>query len=304
MNTKFKYLITIFAGIVLLAIVIVPNLPKPKITLSDQIAIDKIISEQNADLPRKLGTIGWLNSVQFEDNSLVYHMSVNGDATIDTVYENNYSQFHKIYLYSIVTMNGQGNYGTILTRCLDAKDLNLKCVVTTPSKRRFEWTLSPSEIIAFMDSCKANPTEAMYSIIDMQVKLKKQQLPAVVDASGNVRTISINAISSATCNDGDILLDIQHTENDIEICYLTGEQEYSLSDIVNSVDDMQFLSALTDVLAQDDDVRELLNSLAISHSNLILHYEGVKTKRNVTIKIPYVLIRENCDVPQELLSIN
>jgi hypothetical protein len=155
-----------------------------------------------------------------------------------------------------------------------------------------------------MDSCKANPTAAMYSIIDMQVKLTKQQLPAVVDASGNVRTISINAISSATCNDGDILLDIRHTENDIEICYLTGEQEYSLSDIVNSVDDMQFLSALTDELAQDDDVRELLNSLAISHSNLILHYEGVKTKRNVTIKIPYVLIRENCDVPQELLSIN
>lgn len=303
MEKKFKVILGCFVGIVLLAVLIVPTLPKPKLTLSKRLAIEQCLQEQNADLPRKIGTIGWLNAIQLEHDAMVYKMSVVGDAAIDSIYENHDEEMRTILLYSIVMMNGQRDYGTIFSQGLDALGLNLKATITTPSNRTFEWTIVPSELTAFVDSCQKNSTQSMYAIIDMQVQLTKQQLPAVIDSLGNLQTISINAITSASYSQCDILADIRHTDEDIEIDYITSEQEGLLSNIEWN-DDEEVIRIFTSEMAKDDDFRELLNSLAISHSNLILNYVGRISNQRMSIKIPYRIIREYCDVPKTLLTID
>jgi hypothetical protein len=301
METKFKYILGSVAGIIILSIIIALSLPKPNPTLHNRREIEKGIRKYNSELPRKIGTIGWLNAVSVEGNSIVYNMSVEGESSVDTVYENNYSDFHNLLLYSIVVMNGQREYGTLLTKCLEASEMNLKCQVTTPSSRTFEWTLSSSEMVAFVDSCKQNPTGAMYTVIDMQVKLTRQQLPAVVDSLGNLRSVSLNAISSDALSESDLLVDIRHTDKDIEVYYVASEQDELLEDW--PVNDETFVRIFTSEIAKDADAKELLNILALSHSNLILNYDGRISKKHISVMIPYHIIKDYCDIPRNLLSI-
>jgi hypothetical protein len=204
----------------------------------------------------------------------------------------------------VIALNGQQNHGNMTAKIMEDKGLNLKFEITTPSGHTFEQTLLPSEIISFEDSCKMKPTEAMFAVIDMQVKLSRMQLPAVIDDLGDIRSISTNAISSSALSAYDMLTDIRHNGNDIELCYLTNEQDALLSVANFDIENEQFIRSVTLEMAKDDDFREFLSSLAISHSNLILNYEGRISKQQFSIKIPYAVIREYCDVPKELLTIN
>ena len=301
MKGIFKYILFICAGIVVLSMIVVSTLPKTKLTLSTRLEIEESLKDVNSDLPRKIGTIGWLNSILLEDNSIVYNLSVNGDKSIDSIYDQNYTDFHTMILYSIVTLNGQQEGGRLLAYFLDSKGINMKCMITTPSQRTFEWNIPPQEMLAFVDSCKKNPTEALYTVIDMHVKLTKIQLPAVCDSLGELRTIPLNAISSSSFSADDILLDITHENNDIIIEYLLSEKDFSCKELKNRVDDEKLINALALELSKDEDFSELLNILALSHSNLILRYTGVLSKSIITVEIPYLVIRKYCKIPNNLL---
>lgn len=281
--------------------IVVSTLPKPKLTLSTRLEIVESLKEISSDLPRKIGTIGWLNSILLEDNSIVYNLSVNGDKSIDTIYEQNYTDFRAMILYSIVSWNGQQNGGRLLANFLDSKGINMKCVITTPSQRTFQWNISPQEMLTFIDSCKKSPTDALYTVIDMHVKLAKIQLPAICDSLGELRTIPLNAISSISFSFDDMLLDIKHENNDIIIEYLSSENVFSCKELKSRADDEELINAFALELSKDEDFSELLNILALSHSNLILKYTGVLSESILTIKIPYLVIRKYCKIPNNLL---
>ena len=213
MKGIFKYILFICAGIVVLSMIVVSTLPKPKLTLSTRLEIEESLKDVNSDLPRKIGTIGWLNSILLEDNSIVYNLSVNGDKSIDSIYDQNYTDFHTMILYSIVTLNGQQEGGRLLAYFLDSKGINMKCMITTPSQRTFEWNIPSQDMLAFVDSCKKSPTDALSTVIDMHVKLSIIRLPAICDTLGELRTIPLNAISTSSFSSDDILLDIKHENN-------------------------------------------------------------------------------------------
>ena len=67
------------------------------------------------------------------------------------------------------------------------------------------------------------------------------------------------------------------------------------------VDDEKLINALALELSKDEDFSELLNILALSHSNLILRYTGALSKSILTGEIPYIVIRKYCKIPNNLL---
>ena len=69
------------------------NMPRPKLTFSDKMKLSQIIAECNADLPREIGTIGYLDSMSFADETITYAVSVKGDNRIMQVYSDNYDEF-------------------------------------------------------------------------------------------------------------------------------------------------------------------------------------------------------------------
>ena len=60
MGKLFKYTIAILIVLTITGIFIALNMSRPRLTFSDKMRLSQIIAECNADLPREIGTIGYL----------------------------------------------------------------------------------------------------------------------------------------------------------------------------------------------------------------------------------------------------
>lgn len=69
MNRLFKYIIAILVVCTLVGIFAALNTPRPMLTHSDKVRLAQIIAECNANLPREIGIIGYLDSISFADKS-------------------------------------------------------------------------------------------------------------------------------------------------------------------------------------------------------------------------------------------
>ncbi len=69
-------------------------------------------------------------------------------------------------------------------------------------------------------------------------------------------------------------------------------------------DDMDFMGAFVQEFTQDKDIQEFIDLLVISRSNMVLVYRDGDSNKQVSIKLPYIILRNHCKVPQELLSAN
>ncbi len=298
MDKFVKYLLFVFAGILIIAITMTPGAPKTEPNVTGDKWQTELLQALNAHLPCKIGTIGSVDSVQLSRHALVYNMTIKGDARIDSVYENHYYEFKTMILYAITAMNGQRDYGTKFAHLLEEHNWDLKFRIITPSKHSREWTVSSSELATFVDSYGNNPTAAMYTIICMQAKIMRLQLPLNSDLVGNIRTTSLNAMSAIFSGSVNTLTDIRCSDSDIEVDYRLSENEFLLTDIDTNVFDAQFVWEFTSAMAENDDFRHFLTSLAISHSNLVLNFKGEITQHCLTLRIPYYVIKENCNIAQ------
>ena len=103
MEKLFKYILAILVVCTLVSIFVALNNPRPKLTFSDKIKLSQIIAECNANLPREIGTIGYLDSMSFADGTITYAVSVKGDDRIMQVYSDNYDEFKDMLKYSFLT---------------------------------------------------------------------------------------------------------------------------------------------------------------------------------------------------------
>ena len=125
MEKIFKYILAILVVCTLVGIFVALNNPRPKLTFNDKIRLSKIIAECNMDLPREIGTIGYLDSMSFADETITYAVSVKGDDRIMQVYSDNYDEFKDMLKYSFIEMNGQRNLGNTFAHSLETKGLNI-----------------------------------------------------------------------------------------------------------------------------------------------------------------------------------
>lgn len=305
MDKLFKYIIAIFIACTLIGIFIALNKPRPKLTFSDKMKLSQIIAECNANLPREIGTIGYLDSMSFANETITYAVSVKGDDRIIQVYSDNYDEFKDMLKYSFIEMNGQGNLGNIFAHSLETKGLNICFKVSTENKKSMSWNITGKELSAFVDSCKLSPTTALKKVIDMQIKIANLKLPVTTSDSPKATTVAINSIVGDVKDESCLLQSIKCEGNNLLFVYKVNEEgAKDIKRLKDREEDLDFMDAFVQELAQDKDVQEFIGMLALSHSNMVLVYREKASAKQFSLTLPYTILRNHCKVPQNLLSIN
>ena len=217
----------------------------------------------------------------------------------------NYDEFKDMLKYSFIEMNGQGNLGNTFAHSLETKGLNICFKVSTENNKSMSWNITGKELSAFVDSCKLSPTTALKKVIDMQIKIANLKLPVTASDSPKATTVAINSIVGNVKDESCLLQEIKYEESNLLFEYKVNEE--SLKDIENlkgREDDLELMNAFVQDLAQDKDLLEFIGMLAISHSNMVLVYRESKSNEQISIEMPYTILRNHCIVPQNLLSIN
>lgn len=303
MEKLFKYILAILVVCTLVGIVVALNNPRPKLTFNDKIRLRQIITRCNADLPREIGTIGYLDSMSFADETITYAVSVKGDDRIMQVYSDNYDEFKDMLKYSFIEMNGQKNLGNTFAHCLEAKGLNICFKVSTENKKSMSWNITGNELSAFVDSCKLSPTTALKKVIDMQIKIVNLKLPVTTSDSSKATTVAINSIVGDVKDESCFLQSIKYEGNNLLFEYkVNDEGAKDIKKLKDRENDLEFMDALVQELAQDKDVLEFIGLLAISHSNMVLVYKN--SAKQISLKLPYIILRNHCKIPEDLLSTN
>ena len=303
MEKLFKYILAILVVCTLVGIVVALNNPRPKLTFNDKIRLRQIITRCNADLPREIGTIGYLDSMSFADETITYAVSVKGDDRIMQVYSDNYDEFKDMLKYSFIEMNGQKNLGNTFAHCLEAKGLNICFKVSTENKKSMSWNITGKELSAFVDSCKLSPTTALKKVIDMQIKIVNLKLSVTTSDSSKATTVAINSIVGDVKDESCFLQSIKYEGNNLLFEYkVNDEGAKDIKKLKDRENDLEFMDALVQELAQDKDVLEFIGLLAISHSNMVLVYKN--SAKQISLKLPYIILRNHCKIPEDLLSTN
>lgn len=303
MGKLFKYIIVILVVCTFVGIFFALNNPRPKLTFNDKIRLRQIITRCNADLPREIGTIGYLDSMSFADETITYAVSVKGDDRIMQVYSDNYDEFKDMLKYSFIEMNGQKNLGNTFAHCLEAKGLNICFKVSTENKKSMSWNITGKELSAFVDSCKLSPTTALKKVIDMQIKIVNLKLPVTTSDSSKATTVAINSIVGDVKDESCFLQSIKYEGNNLLFEYKVNEEgAKDIKKLKDRENDLEFMDALVQELAQDKDVLGFIGLLAISHSNMVLVYKN--SAKQISLKLPYIILRNHCKIPEDLLSTN
>lgn len=305
MDKLFKYIIAIFIACTLIGIFIALNKPRPKLTFSDKMKLSQIIAECNANLPREIGTIGYLDSMSFANETITYAVSVKGDDRIIQVYSDNYDEFKDMLKYSFIEMNGQGNLGNIFAHSLETKGLNICFKISTENKKSMSWNITGKELSTFVDSCKLSPTTALKKVIDMQIRIANLKLPVTTSDSPKATTVAINSIVGDVKDESCLLQSIKYEGNNLLFVYKVNEEgAKDIKRLKDREEDLDFVDAFVQELAQDKDVQEFIGMLALSHSNMVLVYREKASAKQFSLTLPYTILRNHCKVPQNLLSIN
>lgn len=305
MGNLFKYIIVLLIVCTLIGIFIALNMPHPKLTFSDKMKLSQIIAECNANLPREIGTIGYLDSMSFANETITYAVSVKGDDRIIQVYSDNYDEFKDMLKYSFIEMNGQGSLGNTFAHSLETKGLNISFKISTENKKSMSWNITGKELSTFVDSCKLSPTTALKKVIDMQIKIANLKLPVTTSDSPKATTVAINSIVGDVKDESCLLQSIKYEGNNLLFEYKVNvEGAKDIKRLKDREEDLDFLDAFVQELAQDKDVLEFIGMLALSHSNMVLVYRENASAKQFSLTLPYTILRNHCKVPQNLLSIN
>ena len=301
MEKWFKYFLTFVVAALMIGIFIAINMPKPKMSLFDKSELNRMIVRLNEDLPREIGTIGYLDSIKNIDQTIYYIMSVKGDNRIKQVYTENYEEFKELLKYTVVILNGQRDKGDQLATILDAKGLDMGVRIYTPDKDFTDWRITGAELKTFVESCQLDPTAALRHVIDMQIEIANLSLPMKPGDGTAIRSVTLNSIESED-DDSSLLQSVTHLGNSIIFQYDVDKEEQELDLMkVNSNND-EYIENIAAIAAEDADVKEFFGCVALSRSNIILQYVGRTSGNKVEILLPYEVMRKYCKVPAYLLA--
>lgn len=302
MEKYFKYFILLVVIGLVLGIFIAQNSPKPQLTVYENSKIRTSISQINSTLPRKIGTIGSLDSVIYRNKTIIYSISVVGDAGIKDVYRRNYNDFKDILKYSTIIANGHGNMGDIFAFILDQKGLYVEYRIYTRDGDVTAWRMSGHELKDFVDNCKENPTTALKKTIEIQIEISNLSLPITVeDIQNPIKTVALNSLLNgidASC----LPLGISQIKDDIMFKYDVDENIIDLDELESMSEKTEDLDIFASSLTEDADLQEFINLIVISHSNLVITYIGRNTNKIVSVKLPYSLLKKHSKIPHYILS--
>lgn len=301
MEQKFKYIIFLVLGLFLIGFMVVMSIPRKPLTLFEEVEILQNLPSLKEDLPRRIGTIGTMDSITYRNKTFIYSITVFGDNRIHDLYRDRYEDFGELLKYSFIKMNGQSNMATHMSTFMKSKELAIEIQVYSANHDCTKWRWTGSELKAFVDSCKVNPTEALKKTLDMQLQLANINLPTDEhNPQSNIHSISSNSLIGEY--DSDCLLQsIRSVDDNIIITYKVNEDKYNIQYLDKYYQDLDAIESFAKECGSDPDSQELMGLIAITHSNLIIEYVGSMSKTTAEVIIPYLLLKKFCQIPNELL---
>ena len=260
-----------------------------------------LLLDLNSDLPRKIGTIGTQDSITYDNKTLTYNHTVDGGEKIKKFYLDHYDEYKELIKYLIVAMNGQNNNGRILAECFYQRGLNACVRIYTGLDEPVSWTVKGTELKAFADSCKADPTEALKLAIDMMLEFTNMSLPIKPEDISKYHNIATNSLINGY-DSAYLPQSIKHIGNMIVSTISLDEKEYDISSLKENSQNDEYIDNFAKLLSKDEDIKEFFGMLALSHSDFAFQYIGRQNKDTVLVKLPYTILRKHCSVPSELLS--
>lgn len=296
MPKAFKIILCAIALIIIGAAFVARILPKPKMSFTDKQELYGIIARLNSDLPDKIGTIGQLEEISFDDSKIItYHISIFGDSSIDKFYKENFDEIGVLMKYGVISLNGQHNTGTNLAKLLENKGINLCVDVKTPSNQRFQWNYTGKELSDFIPSLTLTPTEALHTVITTEIKLANLSLPVALNDFGDIHSVAVNALQG-TIAQGDRLLEILYHGNEIIFVCETSEQENTVAEIRKYLNNPLFIENFVSSLSEDADIAEFINMLVLAHSEMTYRIKNVTATDSIDITVPYTVLKNKCSI--------
>lgn len=301
MEKWLKYLLGIIVVVLFIGVFVASNAPKASMTIFEENDLRSAVRSMNSDLPRTIGTIGTMDSITYHNKTIIYNITVFGDNGIKKVYKQHYNEFEDILKYSLLSMNGQHGMADMFFSALDKKDLSLCFRVYTQDSDVTIWNMPGKKLREFAEACKVSPTTALRTTIEMQIEIANLQLPVKPEElHDSIRSVVLNAFLGDL--DENLLPQaVSHEGEDIVFEYNVNEKVYDINELEN-IDNPQTLDFIVSTLIEDADFHEFLDLVALSHSNLVIKYEGRNSHKKVSISIPYSIVKKYCKVPQYLLS--
>lgn len=286
MERTIKLLAAFFLFAIIIAIGIVSTLPKDRLTFEEELQLRSSVKSLNSDLPRQIGSIGMLDSITYNNRSYCYYISIFGESSVIDFYRSHYDDFHDVFLYSFASMDGQRGNATLLAEYSSAKKIRTKTTIAFPNKETITWDYSPSDMLDFINSYNGTPTKALGTVLDFQVDLANYNL-------SNITTNSISALSE----EGVMFLSFEYIDDAIIWNYGVDENQYDLGTLNANAQLDESAEWLVRDMITDPDIQELINSISISHSSVILRYKGLSSNCSVDFVLPYDLIKRYSKVP-------
>ena len=139
----------------------------------------------------------------------------------------------------------------------------------------------------------------------MHIQIANLKLPVTTSDSPKATTVAINSIVEDTKDESCLLQSIKYEGNNPLFEYKVNEEGVkNIERLKDREEDLDFMDAFVQELAQDKDVQEFIGMLALSHSNMVLVYRENASAKQFSLTLPYTILRNHCKVPQNLLSIN
>ena len=298
MEKVIKFILISFISILILGIFILDKMPKED---NIELMLKEWELEINKNFPHDF-ELGRINGVSFKDKFVIYDITTYGTFDIIDFYTEHYGVLKNQLMYSLYCLNGTDCNGDKLVYLLFKTDYDIRTIINTIDGKSISWDITKEELDEFFTQCKANPTEALKKVIDIDIKLAKLSFPVDENSEIQVRSLTTDFIAS-TLEDGVYLIDIKSIDNLIEFEYLVDDTKLDFDFV-----DLRALSQtyegkiiFAEIFAKDASFREFLNRMVLSQSTLGIKYKGVTSNDSVEFVLPYTILRKYCTLPQDIL---
>lgn len=232
----------------------------------------KQIERINNSLPRSIGTVGILNKISVNLDTVIYHQTAFGDESLSEIYRENDSIMPQLMLLSMFLLNDESSNNG-LYNLMKERNAKIAIHLTVSNGDTFNWTIDKEAVETSIYNLKMRPEEALKSIIDVHVALMNNNI--------GLQSAIINSVDEGISIDS-----IARDENRIVMTYKTNSSESEIDELQTSFNNNELFESFLQEIKSDPDMREFLILFALSKTDFTYRMKSKDGKKSAEITFP------------------
>lgn len=242
------------------------------LTTEERITLQRAFDQINTSLPRPMGSLLYFTKISLEGDTIVYDYEVRKFDNFGKICEIHPDEVKSNLMHMFVVMNGRSEFGNKLASLMKEKGLNMKVRFAISSELVYEVDIEGIELAETLRKIELSPTEAYAVLIQNLVFFARKNIALNIDSYGSVTSIPARAIQAATPNGEDLLVDIGSSPSGVYFKYLITDSIGLIETIRNGKQNPVFLKNFTELISEDEDMRELLTTIALAKMSYTVTY--------------------------------